>query len=255
MASDDAFRARSRAPPGRRLCSSRMAEKDRDLHRRHHQHDVYALDETTGASSGGATWGCFDGRAGHHQPLGILGTPVIDAATRTIYLTPRSAPAPAFRGARSFDRRRHRASGRMRGHRWSVKSGATSSSRRRNTRAGAIVICERDPYVPFGGRNGDQGPSRMGDGDRISAAMGPSGLGDARTAVRSGRREAWRLTAMACSPPREWFGAGAENLDSEAVVRVTVWGRSTAVPQRASFTRRTGERSTAPTTIWRDQPV
>ena len=130
--------------------------------------NVYALDETSGAvlwqktlgipaASSGA--GC-----GNIAPIGITGTPYIDVATRTIYLS--TAVAAAAGGsikthqihALSIDDGAERAGG------WpldvsTVKSsngGATFTPPLQNQR-GALIALGSTLYVPYGGHAGDCG--------------------------------------------------------------------------------------------------
>jgi hypothetical protein len=135
--------------------------------------DIYALDETTGLP----TWhvnlgnaptqtavGCNNCPCGNVSPIGVTGTPVIDLASRTMYLDQGTAPdagttlAQHVIHALSIDDGSERSGG------WPVNvsltspQGVTFSPGNQNQR-GALALVNGYLYVPYGGHDGDCGDS------------------------------------------------------------------------------------------------
>jgi hypothetical protein len=125
------------------------------------ENNVYALDETTGKPVWMKTIGKRadqQGVCGNVRPLGITGTPVIDLARRTMYLSVVIADASGNLGnheihALSIDDGSERAG-------WPVDtskltSGGVPFNANAQNERGSLVIAGDTVYVPYGGHSGD----------------------------------------------------------------------------------------------------
>ena len=167
---------------------------------------------------------------GNIHPIGIISTPVIDAASRTIFVAGAIGTQRdhAPRGARAVHRRRHREV-RLAGRRVdrSASGGITFMPQPQNQRS-ALSLVGGTLYVAYGGHVGDCGPyhgwvdrhQRREPDDARRLGDGRAGRGDL------GGRRAWRRTATASSRRRATGTAAARppHQDSEEVVRVTGLG-------------------------------
>ena len=135
------------------------------------QNHVYAFNATSG---GKAVWDRSLGTplpksrlatlrngCGNIDPLGVTGTPVIDAATRTIYLdamTIASVNATAQHQVFALDAR----TGAIKSG-WPVDlnstamSGSTTFNSLAQNQRGALILLDGKVFVPFGGHSGDCG--------------------------------------------------------------------------------------------------
>jgi len=192
--------------------------------------DVYALDETTGA----IVWHKNVGKApgmGDRGQTGILGTPVIDAGSRTIYVAAGIAAAPVHHEvhALSVDDGTERMG-------WPVILSATTltvngkafNSPVQNQR-GALSFQGGVVYVPYGGFYGDQG-MYSGWVVAINTATNPPTVGGW---VTQGPREGiWAAGGMASDGTGIFAITGNgnnvsldhSNTDAEEVVRLTGMG-------------------------------
>jgi outer membrane protein assembly factor BamB len=127
------------------------------------QNRVYALDATNGSlvwEQQLGTPASRSGICGNVEPLGITGTPVIDAASRTLYLDAMTIPAGSTTRkhlvfALSADDGSVRAG-------WpfdvsSVQSGSTRFNAPFQSQRGALVLVNGTVYVSYGGHFGDCG--------------------------------------------------------------------------------------------------
>jgi hypothetical protein len=189
---------------------------------------VYALDETTGAvvwmtligpPATGPGVGCGD-----IHPIGILGTPVIDHATRTLYVAGNMGPG-ATTGfevhALSVDDGKERPG-------WPVNlskvtSGNLAFDAGAENQRGALSLVNGILYVPFGGHNGDCGPYHGWvvaidtKTPTTVAAWASSGLGEAIWASGGMVSDGNGIIAVTGNSN----AGGTQHLDSEEVVRLT----------------------------------
>jgi outer membrane protein assembly factor BamB len=128
------------------------------------RNQVYALDASTGAQTWvrdlGAPVPTSALPCGNINPLGVTGTPIIEAATRTIYLDAMTTGPKHMIHALSLDDGTERAGG------WPVDvnakaaaGGQTFDSSVQNER-GALALVGGRVYVPYGGHYGDCGAYR-----------------------------------------------------------------------------------------------
>ncbi|HXI57094.1 MAG TPA: hypothetical protein VNO55_13595 [Polyangia bacterium] len=191
--------------------------------------DVIALDETSGV----AVWthnigpvatatgvGC-----GNLNPRGIVGTPIIDLGTRTIYAVGAMGPGATTRyeaHALSIDDGNERPG-------WpaiidgKISSGGLSFDPHPHNQRAALSLVGGILYVPFGGHDGDCG-SYHGWVVAIDT-RNPTSI--AAWATKGAGGAVWASGGMASDDSGVFattgngYGAGAMNLDSEAIVRVT----------------------------------
>ena len=188
---------------------------------------VYALDETTGAvlwmhsigmASNGTGAGCGEG------PIGISGTPVIDAKTRTLYVA----------GGVGDNVMRHEVHAlniddgmeKTTPAGWPVvvngmKSGGTTFNQQVENQRGSLSLMNGVLYIPYGGYNGDCGgyhgwviaidttdPTK-------TAAWATGGAGEAIWASGGMASDGTNIFATTGN------GRSAAHLDSEEIVRLT----------------------------------
>jgi hypothetical protein len=176
--------------------------------------NVFALDETTGA----VVWMHSIGTGGH----GIIGTPVIDAGTRAIFV---AADATAD-GHHIIDALSIDTGDELAG--WPVdvsklsSGGVTFNSPDQNQR-GALSLVNGTLYVPYGGYYGDGGNYRG-----WVVAVDVKNPGSAAGWATAGKQEGiWAPGGMASDGNGVFAvtgnngGAPMDHLDSEEVVRVT----------------------------------
>lgn len=130
------------------------------------QNRVYALDARNGATLWQQQLGApaplsGSGVCGNIDPLGITGTPVIDPASRTLYL---DAMTGVGGGRRHLIHALSLDDGSSRGG-WpvdvsSVQSGATRFNAPFQSQRSALLLVDRVLYVPYGGHFGDCGDYR-----------------------------------------------------------------------------------------------
>jgi hypothetical protein len=195
--------------------------------------DVYALDEATGAivwqhNIGSSPQDSGAGCGGIH-PIGIESTPVIDAASRTIFVAGAIGTATISRHevhALSADDGTEKAG-------WPVDvstvpaSGGTTFMPQPANQRSALSLVGGTVYVAYGGHVGDCGPYH-GWVIGISAAN-PAMKGGWAT---GGQGEGiWAAAGMAsdgngvfASTGNRTGGGGSTHMDSEAVVRITGLG-------------------------------
>jgi outer membrane protein assembly factor BamB len=129
--------------------------------------DVYALDETTGATVWKHSIGSAPAKTGVPcgavMPVGILGTPVIDAATRTIYVAGAVGDAATIMRhevhALSVDTGLERDGWPVITSALTAPGGVTFNAPAQNQR-GALSLVGGILYVPYGGHHGDCGEFR-----------------------------------------------------------------------------------------------
>jgi hypothetical protein len=192
--------------------------------------NVYALDETTGASVWTHTIGPPSTGGGcDASQLGIRGTPIIDMATRTIYVAGGMGPGTTSRfevHALSVD------DGTLRPGGWPVvidgkiSSGGLAFAAAPHNQRGALSLVGGILYVPFGGLVGDCGPYH---GWVVAIdTKNPANVG--AWATRGNGGAIWAAGGMASdgngvfAPTGNANGAPATNQDSESIVRVTGMG-------------------------------
>ncbi|HEV3191821.1 MAG TPA: hypothetical protein VGY54_15025, partial [Polyangiaceae bacterium] len=189
---------------------------------------VYALDESTGAvvwmtpigpPAAGPGVGCGD-----IHPIGILGTPVIDHATRTLYVVGNMGPGATtgFEAhALSVDDGKERTG-------WPVSiSKVTSGNLTFNAGAenqrGALSLVNGILYIPFGGHNGDCGPYHgwvVAIDTKAPTTVGAwatAGLGEAIWASGGMVSDGNGVIAVTGNSN----AIGPQHMDSEEVVRLT----------------------------------
>jgi hypothetical protein len=193
--------------------------------------DVFALDETTGAT----VWTRNIGPAptangvdcGRIHPLGILGTPVIDGTTRTLFLSAAVGTTQIDRHevhALSIDDGSERAG-------WpvdltKVTAGTVTFTAPPQNQRSALSLVGGIVYVAFGGHAGDCGPYHgwvIGIDAKNPASIGgwaSGGVGEgiwAPGGMASDGNGVFAVTGNAT-------GGATDHLDSEEVVRVTGLG-------------------------------
>jgi hypothetical protein len=188
--------------------------------------NVYALDEMTGSTvwmhsigmaASGTGAGCGEG------PIGISGTPVIDAASRTIYVAGGIGTGGVMRHevhALSVDDGTERTG-------WPVdlsgmKSGGTTFNPAVHNQRGSLSLVNGILYVPYGGYNGDCGGYHgwvfaIDTATRTTAAWATGGQGEA----------IWAAGGMASDGTNIFATTGnstngiPNHADSEEIVRLT----------------------------------
>lgn len=127
------------------------------------QNDVHAFDADTGqevwSQNLGAPWPLSDLPCGNIDPLGITGTPVIDAATRTLYVDAMVHNVGHQVFALDADTGAVRSGWPVSLEGAATSNGATFTSSVQNQR-GALALSGTTLYVPFGGHYGDCGDYR-----------------------------------------------------------------------------------------------
>ena len=192
--------------------------------------DVFALDETTGAIVWTKNIGTAASRSGQScgdiQPIGIISTPVIDEAARTIYVAGAIGNSSTITAhqvhALSVDDGSERSG-------WpidvsTIKSGNTSFTASPQNKRSALSLVNGILYVAYGGHNGDCGNYR-GWVMAIDTAN-PTSRGAFVTGGTRGEA-IWAAGGMA-SDGNGVFAVTGNNLaqatthaDSEEVVRLT----------------------------------
>ena len=118
--------------------------------------DVAAFDETTGATVWTKSMGAPSGGApcgGPYGTVGIFGTPVIDAASRTLFVTAATGALNFSVHALSVDDGTERAG-------WPIvtSQGSAAFAGGKHNQRGALSLVNGILYVPFGGHYGDCNP-------------------------------------------------------------------------------------------------
>jgi hypothetical protein len=192
------------------------------------QNNVFALDETTGAvvwMKNVGTPAMVNGpnaNCGNIHPLGILATPVIDAASRTVYLSAavgnNSAILRQEVHALSLDDGAERPG-------WPVDvSGKVGFDPQPHNPRGALSLLKGIVYVPYGGHVGDCGNYH----GRVVAIDAKDPTKVAGWATGGVGEAIWAPGGMAsdgngvfATTGNKTGGGGSGHLDSEEVVRVT----------------------------------
>jgi outer membrane protein assembly factor BamB len=175
--------------------------------------NVFALDETTGA----VVWMHSIGMGGH----GIIGTPVIDAATKAIFVAADASGGKHIIDALSID-----TGDELQG--WPVdvskmSSGGTTFNSPDQNQRGALSLVNGTLYVPYGGYYGDGG-NYHGWVVAVDVKNPSSAAGWATSGQQEG---IWAPGGMASDGNGVFAVTGnngaapADHLDSEEVVRVT----------------------------------
>jgi hypothetical protein len=189
--------------------------------------NVYALDETTGAAVWTHNLGApGNGAACDGSEFGIRSTPIVDMATRTIYVAGAMGPGATSSWevhALSVDDGSPRAGG------WPVvidgnisSAGLAFDPRPQNQR-GALSLVGGILYVPFGGADGDCGAYH----GWVVAIDTKNPANVAAWATRGAGGGIWAAGGMASdgdgvfAPTGNASGIPATNQDSESIVRVT----------------------------------
>jgi PQQ enzyme repeat len=189
--------------------------------------NVYALDETTGAAVWTHNLGApGNGGACDKGEFGIRSTPIVDMATRTIYVSGAIGPGAVSRWevhALSVDDGSPRAGG------WPVvidgkiSSGGLAFAPAPHNQRGALSLVGGILYVPFGGADGDCGVYH----GWVVAIDTKTPTNVAAWATRGQGGAIWAAGGMASdgngvfAPTGNGFGGGLTNQDSESIVRVT----------------------------------
>ena len=189
--------------------------------------NVYALDETTGAAVWTHNLGApGSGGACDGSEFGIRSTPIVDMATRTIYVSGAMGPGVTSRWevhALSVD------DGSARGGGWPVVIDGKISSAglaflpAPHNQRGALSLVGGILYVPFGGAAGDCGPYH----GWVVAIDTKNPANVAAWATRGPGGGIWAAGGMASdgdgvfAPTGNGWGNRATNQDSESIVRVT----------------------------------
>jgi hypothetical protein len=198
--------------------------------------DVFALDETTGATVWKASVGTAPGQSGQPcgdiKPIGIISTPVIDEKARTIYVAGAIGNANGITAhqihALSVDDGKERTG-------WPVdvsnitSGGVTFTPSAQNQRS-ALSLVNGILYVAYGGHNGDCGPYR---GWVVAVdtgkPMSPTSVGAFVTGGTRGEG-IWAAGGMASDGDGVFVTTGnnlagaTTHADSEEVVRVSGLG-------------------------------
>ena len=210
--------------------------------------NVYAIDETTGAKlwtkSIGTAAGKTGAGCGNIAPLGIISTPVIDGATRTLYV------AGAIGNNDGIQRHEVHALDLETGMEktgWPIdvsgtKSGNTTFDTKSANQRSALSLVNGKLYVAYGGHVGDCGPyhgwvmafdtanpttkgawTTLGQGEAIWAAGGLASDGTSIFAVTGNHT------------PFGNYAPDRTTTDSEAVVRLTGLAQVTRNEQNMFF--------------------
>jgi len=162
---------------------------------------------------------------GNLNPRGIVGTPIIDAQTRTIYAVGAMGPGATTRyeaHALSIDDGSERAG-------WpavidgKVNAGGMAFDPHPHNQRGALSLVGGILYVPFGGHDGDCGNYH----GWVVAIDTKNPTTIAAWATKGAGGAVWASGGMASdgggvfATTGNGYGAGGTNLDSEAVVRLT----------------------------------
>jgi len=195
--------------------------------------DVYALDETTGAivwqhNIGSSPQDSGAGCGGIH-PIGIESTPVIDAASRTIFVAGAIGTATISRHevhALSVDDGTEKAG-------WPVDvstvpaSGGTTFMPQPANQRSALSLVGGTLYVGYGGHVGDCGPYHgwvIGINAANPAMKGGWATGGQGEGIWAAAGMASDGNGVFASTGNRTGGGGSTHMDSEAVVRITGLG-------------------------------
>jgi hypothetical protein len=192
--------------------------------------DVFALDETTGSTLWSANLGASptETDCGNIRPLGVISTPVIDEASRSIFVAGAIGSGEIARHelhALSVDDGSARAGWPV--NMADISAGGVSFAPRYQNQRSALSILNNTVYVAYGGHFGDCGSYRgwvvavdANDSSRRGAWVS-RGAGEAIWAAGGMASDGTNLFAVTGNNMNQPRVTTRDNTDSEEVVRLT----------------------------------